>query len=178
MAVIVSNSVRTEKRDAVKKFLGDRGILYEEFSAPESLSPLLSQETLNDAEKEEILSGLQYRFDQLKKEHGYLACDLVVLHPQVPGIQEMLAKFDKLHFHTDEEVRYIIDGTGIFGFQIRGERFEVHVTKGDFISIPQNTHHWFTLDQKKRIKAVRYFKDNTGWTPVYVEEGANQVTTN
>lgn len=168
MATIQTKSATLQDEEGIKTFLQKKGILYAKYKAPEALSPLLSQKSLNDAEKEEILSGLSYRFDQLQKEHGYKANDLVVLHDEVPGISEMLAKFDKLHYHTDEEVRYIIDGTGIFGFSIAGEDFEVKVEAGDFISIPQNTHHWFTLDEKRRIKAVRYFKDNSGWTPVYV----------
>lgn len=169
MATIQTQNKTIQAAGDVKQFLKDHGIVYEQFSAPEALSNLLTQPTLDDSEKAEVLSGLEYRFDQLKKNFGYKSRDLVVLHSEVPGIQDMLAKFDKLHFHTDEEVRYIIDGTGIFGFSIAGSKFQVHVEKGDFISIPQNTHHWFTLDSNLKIKAVRYFKDNTGWTPIYVE---------
>ncbi len=169
MATIETATKSIQSGEEVKKFLSDHGIVYEQFSAPESLSRLLAQPTLNDSEKEEVLSGLEYRFDQLKKNYGYKSRDLVVLHSEVPGIHEMLAKFDKLHYHTDEEVRYIIDGSGIFGFSISGSNFKVLVGKGDFISIPQNTNHWFTLDSNLKIKAVRYFKDNSGWTPIYVE---------
>ncbi|MCW7508557.1 cupin domain-containing protein [Leptospira levettii] len=170
MATIVRKNETIQDKDQVKAFLTQKGLVYESYKTPESLDLILGQKGLSDAEKEEILSGLEYRFDQLKKEHGYKANDLVVLHDEVPGINDVLAKFDKLHIHTDEEVRYIIDGSGIFGFIIDGERFEVHVGKGDFISIPANTNHWFTLDKNLRIKAVRYFKDNSGWTPVYVDE--------
>jgi 1,2-dihydroxy-3-keto-5-methylthiopentene dioxygenase len=100
---------------------------------------------------------------------------LIVLHPKVDGLGEMLSKFDKWHYHTDDEVRYIIDGEGIFGFDILGEEFEVHVQKEDFISVPANTHHWFTLSSSKKIKAVRYFKDKSGWTPHYIEKSKATV---
>ncbi len=170
MATVKRKSESLTDTSKIKDFLVSKGLSYEFYDAPETLNTLLKQKALNDAEKEEILSGLQYRFDELKKKYNYQARDLVVLHDEVPGISDMLAKFDKLHYHTDEEVRYIIDGSGIFGFIIGGEKFEVHVSKGDFISIPQNTNHWFTLDAANRIKAVRYFKDNSGWVPVYVDE--------
>ncbi|GBF49609.1 ARD family protein [Leptospira ryugenii] len=170
MAVVIRKQESIEGAEAIRTFLQEKGLDYESFSTPEGISPLLGQKGLNDAEKEEVLSSLEYRFEDLKKKYGYKARDLVVLHDEVPGIDEVLAKFDKLHIHTDEEVRYIIDGSGIFGFIIGGEKFEVHVSKGDFLSIPANTNHWFTLDEKKRIKAVRYFKDNSGWVPVYVDE--------
>ncbi|TGK87067.1 cupin domain-containing protein [Leptospira noumeaensis] len=170
MATIIRKSETLTDSNEIRAFLVSKGLVYESYKTPETLDLILGQKGLNDAEKEEVLSGLAYRFDQLKKDHGYKANDLVVLHDEVPGIQDMLAKFDKLHIHTDEEVRYIIDGSGVFGFIIDGEKFEVHVSKGDFISIPANTNHWFTLDKNLRIKAVRYFKDNSGWTPVYVDE--------
>ncbi|APY25332.1 Acireductone dioxygenase [Leptospira borgpetersenii str. 4E] len=95
---------------------------------------------------------------------------MIVLHPNVSGLNDMLAKFDRVHYHTDEEVRYIVDGSGVFGFVLKGEKFLVHVVKDDFISVPRNTNHWFYLDDKKRIKAVRYFQDMSGWVPNYVEE--------
>ncbi|MCZ8344213.1 MAG: cupin domain-containing protein [Leptospira sp.] len=170
MATILHRGNSIQETGKIREFLSAKGLLYESYSAPDSLKDLLAQKSLNDGEKEQVLSGLQYRFEELQRDHGYLSRDLIVLHDEVPGISDMLAKFDKLHIHTDEEVRYIIDGSGIFGFIIGGERFEVQVSAGDFISIPANTNHWFTLDEKKRIKAVRYFKDNTGWTPVYVDE--------
>jgi len=170
MATVIRKSETLTDNKQILDFLASKGLAYAYFKTPETLNPLLFQKGLNDPEKEEVLAGLEYRFDELKKKYNYKARDLVVLHDEVPGIADMLAKFDKLHYHTDEEVRYIIDGTGIFGFIIDGEKFEVHVRQGDFISIPQNTKHWFCLDDAKRIKAVRYFKDNSGWVPVYVDE--------
>lgn len=177
MATILHRGNKVQEGSAVKEFLLKKGLIYSSYDAPAELTQLLSKKTLSDVEKEEVLKSFEYRFSQLQKEQGYLSRDLIVLHDEVPGIEDMLAKFDKLHIHTDEEVRYIIDGSGIFGFIIDGEKFEVHVGAGDFISIPANTNHWFTLDSNKRIKAIRYFKDNTGWTPVYVDESKVLVNT-
>jgi len=44
------------------------------------------------------------------------------------------------------------------------------VSQNDFISVPANTNHWFKLDENKKIKAIRYFQDMSGWTPVYINE--------
>lgn len=154
--------------EKVQEFLKQKGIEYRHWQTPQNADPLLGQAVLDDSEKENALKLLESRFLELQNEFGYVARDLVVLHKDVPGIDGMLAKFDKLHYHTDDEVRYIVDGAGVFGFSIGGEEFEVHVEKNDFISVPANTHHYFTLDSLKRIKAVRYFKDQSGWTPIYV----------
>ncbi|EMY78628.1 ARD/ARD' family protein [Leptospira weilii serovar Ranarum str. ICFT] len=154
----------------VKSFLKERGIDYDHWKVPPNASNLTDKEVLADNEKEELLKTLDNRFETLKEKEGYQSRDLIVLHPNVSGLNDMLAKFDRVHYHTDEEVRYIVDGSGVFGFALKGEKFLVHVVKDDFISVPRNTNHWFYLDDNKRIKAVRYFQDMSGWVPNYVEE--------
>ena len=159
--------------EEVKSFLIKHNITYDHWEVPFASRIYTDKETLNDAEKEELLLTVNERFLNLQKTQGYKTRDLVILHPNVPGIKDMLAKFDKVHYHTDEEVRYILDGSGYFGFVTRDEKFLVHVEKSDFISVPRNTNHWFTLDDNMRIKAVRYFTDMSGWVPNYVEETAS-----
>jgi 1,2-dihydroxy-3-keto-5-methylthiopentene dioxygenase len=154
----------------VKEFLNARGIAYDHWPVPANAKTFTSKQSLNDAEKESLLETLNDKFLLLKEKEGYTTRDLVVLHPEVPGIGDMLSKFDKVHYHTDVEVRYIVDGSGYFGFSLNGEKFLVHVYESDFISVPKNTNHWFYLDDRMRIKAVRYFQDMSGWVPNYVNE--------
>ncbi len=168
-AIFFKNSNPITDVEAVRNFLTSKGLEYRYWETPSLVAALLQKESLTDEEKEELLRSLDHRFQELKDEYGYSTRDLIVLHPQVPGLSEMLAKFDKMHYHTDDEVRYIVDGSGIFGFSVSGEEFTVHVEKNDFISVPKHTHHWFKLDERMRIKAVRYFIDTSGWVPHYVE---------
>ncbi|MEM7181637.1 MAG: cupin domain-containing protein [Spirochaetota bacterium] len=172
MAKIIRDRGRTPITEAqeVKKFLQARGVAYEYWEVPVSVNSTIQKATLSAGEKNLLLDSLEYRFTYLEEKFGYKTRDLIVLHADVPGLDNMLAKFDKVHYHTDEEVRYIVDGSGVFGFAIAGEKFLVHVAKHDFISVPKNTRHWFYLDETKRIKAIRYFTDMAGWVPNYVEE--------
>lgn len=157
----------------VKAFLLEKGVEYDHWIVPDSAKSLTAKESLSDSEKDDLLSAVENRFEDLKQKEGYQSRDLIVMHPNVQGIDDMIAKFNQLHFHTDAEVRYILDGSGYFGFHLGGEKFLVHVVQDDFISVPKNTHHWFYLDDKKRIKAVRYFQDKSGWVPHYVEGKAS-----
>ncbi len=172
MATIIQKPGLPEIKDngEVKTFLEKRGIEYDHWPVPTESNVLTEKQSLADEEKETLLKKLDYRFEVLKEKEGYQSRDLIVLHSDIPGLGDMLAKFDKVHYHTDDEVRYIVDGSGIFGFALAGEKFLVKVEKSDFISVPKNTNHWFTLDENKRIKAVRYFQDMSGWVPNYVEE--------
>jgi 1,2-dihydroxy-3-keto-5-methylthiopentene dioxygenase len=105
---------------------------------------------------------------RLEREKGYCDVDVIRLSPETKDLETLLARFDKDHFHTDDEVRFIRDGEGVFGLCVEGgERFEILVTSGDYISIPARIWHWFALTPARRITAVRLFKDRTGWTPYY-----------
>lgn len=127
-----------EETNEVKSFLKERGIDYDHWKVPSNATDLTDKEVLADAEKEELLKKLDGRFEALKEKEGYQSRDLIVLHPNISGLNDMLAKFDRVHYHTDEEVRYIVDGSGVFGFVLKGEKFLVHVVKDDFISVPRN----------------------------------------
>jgi 1,2-dihydroxy-3-keto-5-methylthiopentene dioxygenase len=152
--------------------LNKLGITLKRWPAPEDsrARALLDQQALNDTEKEELLKSVDNRFEELKREKGYVTRDMVVIHEAIPGLADMLAKFDKIHLHTDDEVRYILAGKGYFGFvEPDGKQFLLEVSAGDYINVPANAEHWFEMKDSQRIKAVRYFIDTKGWTPVYTQ---------
>ncbi|MBR8829721.1 MAG: Acireductone dioxygenase [Chroococcopsis gigantea SAG 12.99] len=131
---------------------------------------LLNRPALSDAEKEEVLGALDDYFADLKRESGYQSRDLIVLHPDIPNLHTLLAKFERCHTHADDEVRYIVDGEGVFGFVCPdGSQIELTVQPQEYINVPANLEHWFHLTESKRVKAVRYFTNTEGWTPEYTE---------
>ncbi|MGK7928204.1 MAG: acireductone dioxygenase [Spirulina sp.] len=137
--------------------------------APETIA-LLAKESLEEPEKESLLQALDHYFQQLQAEDGYQSRDLVVLHPHVPQLEALLSKFDRCHTHDDDEVRYIIDGEGTFGFvKSDGSQVALKIEAGEYINVPKNTEHWFCLTPSQRIKAVRYFTGKDGWVPRYTE---------
>jgi len=129
---------------------------------------LLNRAALSDEEKEAVLQALDGYFEELKQKEGYQARDLIVLHPNVPNLDAMMSKFERCHTHADDEVRYIVDGEGVFGF-VLPDRSQVELTiqPEEYINVPADTEHWFHLTEKKRIKAVRYFITTDGWIPEY-----------
>ncbi|HEY9653207.1 MAG TPA: acireductone dioxygenase [Coleofasciculaceae cyanobacterium] len=135
---------------------------------------LLAKDALSDEEKEQVLQSLDNYFEELKTTSGYQDRDLIVLHPDVPNLDALLSKFYRCHYHTDDEVRYIIAGEGVFGFvRPDGTQVELTVQPEEFINVPANTEHWFYLTPSKRVKAVRYFTTTEGWTPEYTDTDIN-----
>ncbi len=129
---------------------------------------LLAKDSLSEDEKEVVLQGLDNYFEQLKQTAGYQSRDLIVLHTNTPNLDGLLSKFERIHFHADDEVRYIIDGEGVFGFvRPDGSQVELTIQAEEYINVPAETEHWFYLTSNRRIKAVRYFTNTEGWVPEY-----------
>jgi 1,2-dihydroxy-3-keto-5-methylthiopentene dioxygenase len=113
-------------------------------------------------------SNFQTSLDRIKAANGYVSQDIVELTPQMANLETILAKFDKEHLHTDDEVRYVLAGSGIFDIRSQSDRWmRVEVYASDYISVPANRHHRFFVMDDKFIRCVRLFKDNSGWTPLY-----------
>ncbi len=133
-----------------------------------TVQTLLQKAALTEDEKAHVLQGVDHYFEQLKAAAGYTCRDLIALHPDVPNLDTMLAKFNKIHTHADDEVRYIVEGEGVFGFvRPDGSQVELTVQAEEYINVPAGTEHWFYLTEAKRVKAVRYFIGTEGWVPEY-----------
>lgn len=106
--------------------------------------------------------------DALKQQRGYVAEDQVALSPETPNLDAICAKFVDEHTHDDDEVRFVLEGEGIFDIRSRDDRFmRVLVEKGDLIVVPKDRNHRFMLTESRAIRCVRLFKDPSGWVPHY-----------
>jgi 1,2-dihydroxy-3-keto-5-methylthiopentene dioxygenase len=171
--IIYPNGKQETQFEKIEAKLATMGVALRRWPTPDDseIQTLLNKPGLDDQEKEKVLKSVDNRFETLKSELGYTTRDMVVLHENIPTLKDIMAKFESIHIHTDDEVRYIVGGKGYFGFvDPQGEQLLVEVVAGDYINVPANAEHWFTLGDSKRIKAVRYFIDTSGWTPVYSQK--------
>ena len=110
----------------------------------------------------------QPRLDEYRQARGYGTQDEVGLRPEMDKLDEICAKFDKEHLHEDDEVRFVLEGEGIFDVRSEDDRWmRIVVQPGDLIIVPKDKHHRFLLTDERRIHCVRLFKDQGGWVPVY-----------
>ena len=151
---------------AIEAFLNDHGLHYEVWPLEDRVDPA--------APAEEILAAYGPEIEELKARGGFVTADVVDVYPDTPNLEAMLAKFNKEHTHTEDEVRFILQGSGVFHIN-PGDRpvFGIEVHAGDLISVPLGTRHWFDLCGDRRIRAIRLFQDTSGWTPHYLADGVH-----
>lgn len=127
-----------------------------------------------DATADDVLAAYADEIDEMKRRGGYVTADVIDVNSATPNLDVMLAKFDKEHTHSEDEVRFIVAGRGIFFLNISGKVASVEVGPGDMLRVPRGTTHWFTLCEDRRIRAIRWFQDTTGWTPHYTDSGVDK----
>jgi 1,2-dihydroxy-3-keto-5-methylthiopentene dioxygenase len=128
-----------------------------------------------DAPAEQILAAYEPEIKRLQEVGGYVTADVIDVTPETAGLDEMLAKFSAEHWHDDDEIRYIIEGRGIFHIHPPDAPVtSIEVGPGDMIRVPGGTLHWFNLCEDRRIRAIRLFSDPAGWVPRYTDSGVEK----
>lgn len=168
--IIFRNTEKTiENEQEIKEILGKHGVLYEKWGVERLPQHLRENYELTDAEKQAIIDAYKLELEKLKKERGYITEDIVVLSEKTPNLEKLLDMFKKEHHHVDDEVRFVVDGSGIFPIKINDEIVDIYVEAGDLIVVPAKARHWFELDENRKIKCIRVFKTPAGWEALYDE---------
>jgi 1,2-dihydroxy-3-keto-5-methylthiopentene dioxygenase len=155
-----------DDKQAISSFLATYGITYERWESSRSVPA--------DATAEAVLQVYSDKVEELKARGGYTTADVIDVTAATPNLDTMLAKFSIEHWHDEDEVRFIVEGRGLFHVHPSdGPVFAIEVQAGDLISVPRGTHHWFDLCSDRRIRAIRLFQDASGWTPRYTNSGVD-----
>jgi 1,2-dihydroxy-3-keto-5-methylthiopentene dioxygenase len=64
-------------------------------------------------------------------------------------------------------VRFFVGGKGLFFLHPDEHVYAIYCEKGDLISVPANTKHWFDTGAEPDIKAIRLFTNPEGWVAQY-----------
>ena len=156
----------TDQRE-VTEYLATLGIDYERWP--------LAQRAAANAPADAVLAAYAPEIEKLKAKGGYVTADVIDVTPATPGLDAMLAKFSTEHWHDEDEVRFIVEGRGLFHIRpADGPVFAIEVEAGDLIRVPKGTQHWFDLCVDRRIRAIRLFQDPSGWTPHYTNSGVDK----
>ena len=148
----------------VRRELAAIGIDYERVDVPPEIAA---------APAASVLDAYEGELAKLRSRGGYVTADVIDVTPATPGLDAMLAKFSREHWHDEDEIRLIVAGKGIFHIHPKDAAIvAIEVEAGDLIRVPAGTLLWFDLCDTRTIRAIRLFRDPAGWTPRYTESGA------
>lgn len=135
--------------------LEDVDILFERWETDIPLKP--------DDTQEQVLEAYQDSVERIKKMYGFQSVDVIGLHPQHPDREQLRAKFLNEHVHSEFEVRFFVEGSGLFYLHLADKVYGVLCEKGDLISVPAGTPHWFDMGTAPSFRAIRFFTNPEGW---------------
>ena len=107
---------------------------------------------------------------KLRKQGGYQAVDVVRMAPDHPQKSVIRTKFLSEHRHDEDEVRFFVEGLGLFCLRDQGKVHMVLCQAGDLLSVPAGIRHWFDMGAQPHFTAIRLFTNPEGWVARYTDD--------
>ena len=139
--------------------LGRRGIGFEQWPAQQGLP--------EGADQIRILEVYAEAIARVQRDGGYATVDAIRMTPDHPDREPLRRKFLEEHTHAEDEVRFFVEGCGLFVLHIGSEVLSVLCERGDLMRVPAGTRHWFDMGSQPQFCAVRWFNNPEGWVAQY-----------
>ncbi|MCC6303462.1 MAG: acireductone dioxygenase [Gammaproteobacteria bacterium] len=146
---------RHSRGEDIAPRLREIGVAFERWEASRPLTASATQE--------EVLAAYRTQVDRLNAAYGFTSVDVVSLRPDHPDRAAMRGKFLNEHTHDDFEVRFFVEGKGIFYLHATDRVHAILCERGDLISVPADTRHWFDMGTAPDFKCIRFFTKPEGW---------------
>ena len=148
-------SITTRDFTAIAEQLSTIGVRFERWQA--------ECEFAAGAEPQAVLDAYQGSIDKLKQQYGFQSVDVISLKADHPNKDQLRQKFLSEHSHSDFEVRFFVEGCGLFYLHIEDKVYAVLCEQGDLISVPAGAAHWFDMGEHPDFKCIRLFTTEEGW---------------
>lgn len=149
--------------DEIRSFFEERDIFFDQWHCDVVFDDSATQEEILDAYRKDLKPFME--------QGGYQTADVISINKLTENYDGIRAKFLSEHTHSEDEIRFFVDGQGLFWFHLDDQPvFNLLCEKGDLISVPAGTKHWFDAGAKNPfVKAIRIFIDMSGWVPQYTD---------
>jgi 1,2-dihydroxy-3-keto-5-methylthiopentene dioxygenase len=145
----------TADAERIGQALAERGIGYERWPARVELGAT--------ADSAAILAAYAPEIARVRATGRYPTVDAIRLTPDHPERMALREKFLAEHTHSEDEVRFFVEGRGLFCLHIGAEVVQVLCETNDFLRVPAGTKHWFDMGSAPRFTAIRFFDNPEGW---------------
>jgi 1,2-dihydroxy-3-keto-5-methylthiopentene dioxygenase len=148
-------SLSSNDHGVIKAELATRGIGFQRWPARVVLG--------RGAEQAEILAVYAEEIATVQASGPYPTVDAIRLTPDHPDREALRQKFLAEHTHSEDEVRFFVEGQGLFCLHIGDEVLQVLCKAEDWIKVPASTRHWFDMGPEPLFTAIRFFDNPEGW---------------
>ncbi|AXW85779.1 acireductone dioxygenase [Lonsdalea britannica] len=146
---------QSQDAEAIRQRLTAIGVRFERWQADRALSA--------EPDAEEVLAAYQHEINKLVAEKGYQSWDVISMRADHPQKEALRGKFLSEHTHGEDEVRFFVEGAGLFCLHVEGQIFQILCEKNDLLSVPAGTPHWFDMGSSPNFTAIRLFDNPEGW---------------
>ncbi|RRZ92144.1 acireductone dioxygenase [Erwinia sp. 198] len=141
--------------EAIRQKLSSKNVRFERWQADRDLGM--------DPQPEAVINAYQHAIDRLVAEKGYQSWDVISMRADNPQKETLREKFLSEHTHGEDEVRFFVEGAGLFCLHLDGHIYQILCEKNDLISVPAGTPHWFDMGSSPHFTAIRIFDNQEGW---------------
>ena len=167
MALLSIPSLNTQydSPKEIHTFLNSHGIFFDQWKCDIVFDDAATQD--------EILAAYSKDLVPFMENSGYKTADVISINATTENYSTLRTKFLAEHTHSEDEIRFFVDGKGLFWFNLENVPvFNLLCEAGDLISVPSGTKHWFDAGEKNPfVKAIRVFMDVSAWVPDYTNSG-------
>ncbi|MBP2169953.1 1,2-dihydroxy-3-keto-5-methylthiopentene dioxygenase [Erwinia toletana] len=141
--------------EEIRQQLNAKDVRFERWEADRDLGDNPAAET--------VIKAYQHAIDRLVAEKGYQSWDVISMRADNPQKEVLRTKFLSEHTHGEDEVRFFVEGAGLFCLHLDGKIYQILCEKNDLISVPAGTPHWFDMGSSPHFTAIRIFDNQEGW---------------
>lgn len=127
-----------------------------------------------NASQDSILQAYAPQVARLKDKYNFQSADVISVTSDHPQKAEMRAKFLDEHIHSDFEVRFFVEGKGLFYLHPDEYVYAILCEQGDLISVPAGIKHWFDMGAEPHLKCIRLFTTPEGWVANFTGNSISQ----
>ena len=165
LTIYAENSAENGERftdfETIETKLNALGVQFERWTATQHLNA--------DASNDDVLNAYSDSIERLKNQYGFQTADVIKLDATHSDKVAMREKFLNEHTHSEFEVRFFVEGQGLFYLHVGEKVFGVLCEQGDLISVPANVTHWFDMGENPHLACIRLFTNPDGWVANFTQ---------
>jgi 1,2-dihydroxy-3-keto-5-methylthiopentene dioxygenase len=116
-----------------------------------------------------------HHVERFRRDHGFLAVEVAEMEPlDDPAgraeAAEARARLLREHTHTEDEAWLFVEGRSCFFLHRAHEVCALVCERGDLVTVPAGTRHWFDMGDPPDFRAVRFYKTQPGFVATFTED--------